>query len=412
MNRLLKISLTFVYIAVMASLIAVPFGTVHAAAGGWIQEEGSWYYIQKDGSKAVGWLYEGKKWYFMDNSGVMQTGWITLDGITYYLKDSGRMVTGWQLIDDSWYYFKSSGAMASGWIRSSSKWYYLNPDGRMATGLVNDGGLVYLMNSDGIMMTGFQEYEGRRYKFKASGAAEHDKWIKDGNNWFYAGSDGAFVTDTSVVIDDVEYDFDIEGRWISPLQHKMESTQTAGMTDQIVLVVGHNLTFWDKDSKGLWEKKLDVYCGYGKNGFCEADTRVAGNKTTPIGSFPLTLAFGTGSGSGFPMDYRKITKYSYWSSEKDETYNTWVESKKTMKGEHLKDYYQYKYAMAIGFNMDPAVIGRGSAIFLHCKSNNTWNTAGCVSVKESDMLFLMKNVGNGAYIIIVPDEEYLAQAQF
>lgn len=74
----------------------------------------------------------------------------------------------------------------------------------------------------------------------------------------------------------------------------------------------------------------------------------------------------------------------------------------------MKDYYQYKYAIAIGFNIDPAVYGRGSAIFLHCKSTDHWYTAGCVSLAESNMLYLMQTLANGSYIIIVPDVASIA----
>ncbi|MBQ8935078.1 MAG: L,D-transpeptidase family protein, partial [Oscillospiraceae bacterium] len=188
-----------------------------------------------------------------------------------------------------------------------------------------------------------------------------------------------------------------------PIQLALSATATAKKTSQIVLVVDHNLTFWNKDANGIWKKSMDVYCGYGKNGLKQAASRSEGDKTTPIGSFPLTLAFGTGANPGTGMDYRRITKQSYWSAVRDNTYNTWVESATYVSGEHLADYYQYKYAIAIGFNIDPVVYGRGSGIFLHCKSTDHWYTAGCVSVEESDMLRLMCAMNNGAYIIIVPN---------
>jgi len=316
--------------------------------------------------------------------------------------------SGWKQIDDNWYYYDKTGKRVTGWLKVSSKWYYMNEDGIMQTGWLKLGKKKYYLKSSGAMVTGWKTIKGERYHFKSSGAMEKNCWLQDGLQWYYAGKNGKMLKDTTAEIDGKNYKFDAKGRWIDSKQKKLMKTQTSKISDQIVLVVGHNLTVWEKDEDGLWYKSLDVYCGYGRKGLKLAEERKEGDQTTPIGSFPLTLAFGTTSGKGFPMTYRKITKYSYWSAVRDETHNTWVESTTKIKGEHLIDYYQYKYAMAIGFNMDPTVFGRGNAIFLHCKSTNTWGTAGCVSVTEKNMLTMMKTLRDGAYIIIVPDTKSIA----
>ena len=171
------------------------------------------------------------------------------------------------------------------------------------------------------------------------------------------------------------------------------------------MVVDHTLTLFSK-ANGKWTKVISSYCGYGKNGFKPASERREGDKTTTVGAFKLPLAFGPGKNPGTSMTYRQITKNSYWSGDYD-TYNTWVESSYRVPGEHLIDYVEYKYAMAIGFNMNPTVYKRGSAIFLHCKSADRWYTSGCVSVPEDVMLTLMKKTKNGAYMVIVPEREML-----
>ncbi|WP_414839821.1 hypothetical protein [Carnobacterium sp. TMP28] len=48
----------------------------------------------------------------------------------------------------------------------------------------------------------------------------------------------------------------------------------------------------------------------------------------------------------------------------------------------------------------------GSAFFVHV--NGTGATAGCISVSESNMLYLMQNIRNGAHIINVNHESELA----
>lgn len=190
-----------------------------------------------------------------------------------------------------------------------------------------------------------------------------------------------------------------------PLQAAVEACATAEKTDQIVLAVDHALTFWEKAEDCAWQLRLEAACGYGKNGLVLGEERIMGSKTTPIGAFPLTLAFGTGENPGTDMTWRRITEASYWSEVEDESFNTWVESETPVPGEHLIDYYQYKYAVNIGFNLEDIVYSRGCAIFLHVKSRNSWDTAGCVSLTEEDMLALLRMLRDGAYMIIVPDAE-------
>ena len=53
----------------------------------------------------------------------------------------------------------------------------------------------------------------------------------------------------------------------------------------------------------------------------------------------------------------------------------------------------------IGFNTDPVIAGKGSAIFLHCKGYNTY-TAGCIAVDEKTMIEILKKIKPNAYIMI------------
>ncbi len=221
--------------------------------------------------------------------------------------------------------------------------------------------------------------------------------------------DGSVAVGEVVSLEDGDYAFDERGRWLSPLRTALEATATAEKTEQIVLAVDHELSFWEKAEDGSWRRRMDAYCGYGVSGLVLAEERVMGSKTTPIGAFPLTLAFGAGEDPGTAMTYRQITEDSYWSEAEDESFNTWVESETPVPGEHLMDYYQYKYAVNIGFNLEDVVFSRGSAIFLHCKSTDHWHTAGCVSLSEADMLSLLLMLRDGAYMIIVPNAESIGE---
>ena len=80
---------------------------------GWEQNtDGTWVYYN-NGTKATGWLNLNGTWYYLDSNGIMQTGWLNLNGTWYYLQSSGAMQTGWLNLNGTWYYLQSSGAMAT-----------------------------------------------------------------------------------------------------------------------------------------------------------------------------------------------------------------------------------------------------------------------------------------------------------
>lgn len=215
-----------------------------------------------------------------------------------------------------------------------------------------------------------------------------------------------------------------------PSQKTASQPLPQAATEQLVEVRGNKLTFYEVAADGSRRKVLSSPCGYGRNGFAlppaglqssegspRPDTsslpvKHEGDGRTPVGVFPLDLAFGLAGNPGTALPWRDITQGSYWSEEPD-TYNNWVElpsagnevckvsekpghlAQKRPKtctvsqesghlthpdaerqspaagpmpaGEHLADYpVQYKYAASIGYNTEKPVFGAGSAIFLHC----------------------------------------------
>ncbi|MBU9723567.1 MULTISPECIES: SH3 domain-containing protein [Bacillaceae] len=188
-------------------------------------------------------------------------------------------------------------------------------------------------------------------------------------------------------------------------------TNVAKTTDQILTVVstgGGNakIEYWKK-SGDKWKREMSTSGFVGSNGV--SNNKVEGDRKAPTGVFGMPFAFGQGSNPGTKMEYRQITKNSYWISNVDDPqYNTWQERESSDKAdEHLSKYtQQYKYAIALDYNMHNPVPGKGSAIFLHV-SNGT-PTLGCVSVPESQMLYLMKELKNTAKIIITSSESNIA----
>ncbi len=312
------------------------------------------------------------------------------------------------------------------WVSSGSGWWYDNGDGTYAQNEYIDG---YWLDSNGWYSAawyGSWKSNSKGWWFESGSWYPKSKWLKIDHKWYYFGSDGYmragewilldgayyYLTEsgalaTSTVVDGCEVDEN--GRWINntPVGDLLKNTKTAEKTTQIITVINHELTLWEKQSDGSWKAGDTMYCGYGKNGFVLPEERSWGSNTTPKGSFELTYAFGKAENPGTEMTYRNITPYSYLSSE-EATYNTWVESETYVVGEHLIDYYQYKYAVNIGFNINPTVYKRGAGIFLHCKSYDHWYTAGCVSLEEENMVSILKQLKNGAYMIIVEEKSEIS----
>lgn len=316
------------------------------ASGKWVSSGNRWWYDNGDGTYARNEYIDG---YWIDDDGWYSPEWYGT----------------WKQNSDGWWFASGAWYPKSQWLKIDHSWYYFGKDGYM---LANE-------------------------------------WIRENGGWYYLTSSGALAVSTTVD----GYDVDENGRWEdkTPIEELVKNTETAKKTSQIITVVDHELTFLEKQADGRWKPGETMFCGYGLNGFSDPEERRMGDKTTPKGSYELTYAFGKAENPGTEMTYRSITKNSYLSSERD-TYNTWVESESYVIGEHLIDYYQYKYAVNIGFNINPTVYGRGAGIFLHCKSYDHWYTSGCVSLEESDMVAVLKKLKNGAYMIIVEDKSEIS----
>ena len=64
----------------------------------------------------------------------------------------------------------------------------------------------------------------------------------------------------------------------------------------------------------------------------------------------------------------------------------------------------YNLVVEIGYNDDPVIAGRGSAIFLHVARPEYEPTEGCVALKQEDLLEVLKVCGPESQIeIIQPD---------
>jgi L,D-peptidoglycan transpeptidase YkuD (ErfK/YbiS/YcfS/YnhG family) len=143
---------------------------------------------------------------------------------------------------------------------------------------------------------------------------------------------------------------------------------------------------------GVWTLRYQTKGYFGKNGV-SANKR-EGDGSTPSGVYTFGRAFGVAADPGAATPYTKVTDDDVWVDDpKSKYYNQWAQKSYPdadwRSAEQLAKYDKaYKYAIAINYNTDPVTPGLGSAIFLHCSTGRP--TAGCVSVPEDAMKFLLK----------------------
>ena len=195
-------------------------------------------------------------------------------------------------------------------------------------------------------------------------------------------------------------------------------TKTAEICDQIITVttdspsgINAEINAYEK-TDGRWELIHSARGVVGSNGI--SYNRHEGDRTTPGGSFTITLAFGNADDPGVLLPYRRIESDDYWVGDSSsDDYNTWQKytpesTWSRALSEHLAIYQiSYKYAMAVDFNLERTKYF-GSAVFFHVLTS-TSGTAGCVALQEGDLLDFMRwaDPGKNVHIIICPQSDLL-----
>ena len=184
-----------VAVASAAALLAIGGAMTSFAAQGWVEEDGTWYYYDKDGNRVENeWKKSGDNWFFLDGEegGAMATdALIEDDDDTYYVDANGVMVTNtWVKVvnedqddDDDpaeyrYYYMQSNGKAYKAGDSGKTKFktidgkkYAFDEDGKMLYGWVNEDDstlasddsdwetATYYMGSweDGSLKTGWQK---------------------------------------------------------------------------------------------------------------------------------------------------------------------------------------------------------------------------------------------------------------
>ena len=150
-------------------------------------------------------------------------------------------------------------------------------------------------------------------------------------------------------------------------------------------------------------KNLKFKCALGKAGIGKKN--IEGDNITPKGTYRIIQIYYRKDrvkkiSSSFKLN--KITKSMGWCDDpSSKKYNQLI--RLPTKCSHEKLYQKnniYDLLLVIDYNMNPVVINKGSAIFIHVAKKNYKPTAGCISLKKRDILKLIKILKLNTKILI------------
>lgn len=203
------------------------------------------------------------------------------------------------------------------------------------------------------------------------------------------------------------------GRWYIEDAEKIGKLEIAQYTNQIMVVAvseeGATLCLYEKEENGIWESVLETEALIGENGLGK---KKEGDKKTPVGTFCFTKAFGTSSNPGTKIEYIQVDESHYWVDDATSKYynqlvSTDVVVPEWTSAEHICEYETaYRYVLATSYNSE-CIPGAGSAVFLHCTSEDAKSTAGCIAVPEIYMKNILKALKPECVLIIDTAENIL-----
>ena len=182
----------------------------------------------------------------------------------------------------------------------------------------------------------------------------------------------------------------------------------ASNSQQLVTVKSNGssagIRFFEKSGDGKWTEDKSLACdGFvGSKGtvdYAEMSERL---EATPKGLYSIGEAFYQDNKPQTGLSSFEITDDTYWVDDPDsDYYNQMVNSTEGWNSaEHMIEIPYYKYGFVINYNVDPALKGKGSAIFFHCKEEETH---GCVAAPEYNVLRYLKKLdaSKSPYILII-----------
>lgn len=158
-------------------------------------------------------------------------------------------------------------------------------------------------------------------------------------------------------------------------------------------VSGNTLTFQGKS----------YVCAIGKGGF--SASKKEGDGATPLGIFALRECWYRADRIAKPqtkLPLRIIHENDGWCDDPTSAdYNRHIKLPHPARHENLfRDDHVYDLIIPLGYNDDPVVASKGSAIFMHIVHNDYRGTEGCIALAKPDLLEILRHSGPDSVIDI------------
>ena len=140
---------------------------------------------------------------------------------------------------------------------------------------------------------------------------------------------------------------------------------------------------------------LSFPCAFGRSGR-HAGKR-EGDGATPLGSFALRLVFYRPDRLPRPMTRLALSALDpsdgWCDAPTDRNYNRPVEHPYPVSAERMwRDDGLYDVVVVMGYNDQPRVAGRGSAVFMHVAGPGFTPTEGCIALAQPHLLRLLRAI--------------------
>lgn len=215
--------------------------------------------------------------------------------------------------------------------------------------------------------------------------------------------------------------------------HEVFISNPTSKSTQMILVRAHDWTsimgtmqlYERATTKDAWVKVGDLMAAsLGKNGLgwgiglhgaalTDGPLVIEGSKRSPVGVFPLNLAFGQDKTFNTKLRYQQIDDTTFCpDDQKSKYYNHIVDSKKVRKDwDSAEDMYKYMlegvytYGLMIEHNYDHPKPGAGSCFFLHVYRGYGIPTAGCtaVSLDQVEKIIAWLDPSKKPILVQLPD---------
>ena len=159
--------------------------------------------------------------------------------------------------------------------------------------------------------------------------------------------------------------------------------------------------------KGETTERTIIPAVIGRSGLIAAADKREGDGATPRGIWPLREVMFRPDRIKNPqseLDLRPLAPGDGWCDDPAaETYNQRVDLPFADSHEMLwRQDHAYDIIIPLGYNDAPAIAGRGSAIFFHCREDGRNHTDGCVAISLADMLALLPHLTKDSVMVIDP----------